>query len=86
MAVLCSPGVRVWDGEYPVKMHYHFRLPGKQLDISNHAYMQKMVEDGLVNAGVIPGDEPRYVCDLRITAEQIGKDEEGEVLVEISPA
>jgi len=86
MAVICAPTTKPWPGPFPVAMHYHFRLQGSRLDISNHAYMLKMVEDGLVTAGVLPGDEPKYVADIRITAEKIGKDEFDTVEVTISPA
>lgn len=43
----------VWEGTYPVACHYHFKIIGNRLDISNHAYMLKMVEDALVHAGVL---------------------------------
>lgn len=67
-------------------MHYHFRLRGSRLDISNHAYMQKMCEDALVAAGVLPNDDPKHVGSITITAEKAGKSEPEEVTVEIAPA
>jgi hypothetical protein len=69
-------------GPFPVHVHYHFRLHGTPLDISNHAYMQKMVEDGLVHAGVLPDDTPKYVAGITVTAE---KDQADEVDVTITP-
>jgi hypothetical protein len=71
-----------YTGTFPVHMHYHFRLHGTPLDISNHAYMLKLVEDGLVAAGILPGDEPKYVSCITITAE---KDQADEVDVTITP-
>jgi hypothetical protein len=71
-----------YDGPFPVHCHYHFRLHGTPLDISNHAYMQKMVEDGLVGAGILPGDDPKYVGSITITSE---KDDADEVDVTITP-
>jgi len=73
-----------WTGDFPIKCHYHFRLRGSRLDISNHAYMLKMIEDALVLAEVIPGDEPKYVSQISITAEKVGKDEDETVTVELS--
>ena len=75
LAVMCAPTVRPYEGTYPVKMHYHFRIQGSRLDISNHAYMLKMVEDGLVQCGVIPGDEQKYVAEISMTAEKADFDE-----------
>lgn len=72
-----------YDGPFPVHCHYHFRLAGSRLDLSNHAYMLKMIEDGLVNCGVLPGDEPKYVCSYSVSAEKIGKANENEVHVTI---
>lgn len=71
-----------YTGNFPVHMHYHFRLHGTRLDISNHAYMLKMIEDGLVAGGVLPGDEPKYVAGISITSE---KDQADEVDVTITP-
>jgi hypothetical protein len=58
-------------GALPVQAHYHFKVKGSKLDISNHAYMLKMTEDALVAAGVLPGDEQKYVSKVTITGEQI---------------
>lgn len=71
-----------YKGTFPVHCHYHFRLHGTRLDISNHAYMLKMVEDGLVAVGIIPGDEPKYVASITITSE---KDQADEVDITITP-
>jgi hypothetical protein len=85
LAVMCSPGTWPYTGDFPVSMHYHFRLHGSRLDISNHAYMLKMLEDGLVAHGVLPGDEPKYVGQITISAEQTDKDEFDTVTVTITP-
>lgn len=69
-------------GPYPVHMHYHFRVPGKKLDISNHAYMLKMVEDALVHANIIEEDNQKYVTGISISAE---KDTDTAVDVTITP-
>ena len=79
-----KPRPEAFAGPYPVHVHYHFRLAGPRLDISNHAYMLKMVEDGLVKCGVLPGDEPKYVGSYSVTGEKIAKAGQNEVEVSIS--
>lgn len=73
-----------WTGDFPVSVHYHFRLKGTALDISNHAYMLKMVEDGLVACGVFPDDTPQYVASINVTGEKIKTGDEV-VTVTIKP-
>ena len=73
-----------YDGALPVRAHYHFKTKGSKLDISNHAYMLKMTEDALVAAGVIPGDDPKFVGKITITGEQI-KTGWDEVTVTLQP-
>lgn len=68
-AVLAS-NIPRYHGAYPVRMRYHFRVPGTKLDISNHAYMLKMVEDALVHAKIIEEDDQRYVREITITSEK----------------
>jgi hypothetical protein len=77
-----SANPKPYTGIFPVHMEYHFRLHGRALDVSNHAYMLKMVEDALVHAGVIPDDTPKYVASITITAEKSKADE---VDVQITP-
>lgn len=85
LAVLSAKPKR-YEGAFPVHCHYHFRLRGTQLDIVNHSYMVKMGEDALVAAGVLPGDDPKYVGRITITAEKVGKGEEEDVVVEFKSA
>lgn len=75
---------RVYRGAFPVSAHYHFRLRGPLLDVSNYAYMIKLIEDALVASGVLPDDGPKYVGSITITGEKISKDEKDEVVVELS--
>lgn len=46
---------------FPARMAYTFFLPGKQMDVSNLGLMIKLLEDGLVQEGVLPDDGPEYV-------------------------
>lgn len=73
-----------WEGSYPVACHYHFRLSGSRLDVSNHAYMVKMVEDGLVANEVLPDDDQKYVAQISVTTEYVKKGEPNEVDVTLS--
>lgn len=85
MAVRASkPRPQPFSGPYPVHVHYHFKLAGPRLDMSNHSYMLKMVEDGLVHCGVLPGDEPKYVGSYSVSGEKIDKAGANEVVVEIN--
>lgn len=86
LAVMSAKGLRPYEGTFPVHVHYHFRLAGSKLDISNHAYMVKMVEDGLVANGVLPDDDPRYVGQITVTGEKVEKWEDDEVSVTFARA
>lgn len=44
--------------------------------------MLKMIEDGLVHAGIIPDDTPKYVAGITVTSE---KSQADEVDVTITP-
>lgn len=83
LAVLSSKPKK-YTGPFPVHVRYHFKLSGPSLDISNHAYMQKMVEDGLVACEVLPEDDQKFVSGITITAEKIAKGEDMEVVVRLS--
>lgn len=84
MAVLASKIDR-YEGEYPLHIHYHFKLTGTPLDIDNHAYMEKMVADALVANGVIPDDTQQYIGARTTTAEKLKKGEMDMVEVELIP-
>jgi hypothetical protein len=84
-AITFAPRITEYTGKYPVYVHYHFRLAGTALDISNHAYMVKLVEDSMVKHGVIKGDQPKYVAGIFTTAEKVPLHSLDEVEVTISP-
>lgn len=65
-----------YEGPFPVHAYYHFKLRGTRLDTSNHAYMLKMAEDALVAAGILPGDDPKYVGPITISGERTTGSEE----------
>lgn len=72
-AVAYLPHAKPYKGKYPVHVHYHFLLAGTALDISNHGYMVKLVEDSLVKKGVLKGDQPKYVAGITVTAEKVSQ-------------
>lgn len=54
--------ISAYSGAFPCHIEYRFKLHGKRLDSSNLAYMTKLLEDGMVQCGVIPDDSPKYVA------------------------
>lgn len=71
-----------YSGPFPVDCRYHFHLHGKQLDSSNTAFLMKLVEDGLVQAGVIPDDTRQYVRWVSMTSSKAKASENQRVEVE----
>jgi hypothetical protein len=51
-----------------VSIDFAFGWKGRVLDCSNCFFMAKMIEDGLVKAGVLKDDSPDYVEGLRVTS------------------
>jgi len=47
--------------KYPVSITYIFTFRRNALDSSNCAFMAKMIEDALVQMGVLVDDTPKYV-------------------------
>ena len=58
----------------PVAIFFTFSFKGKLLDCSNCTFMAKMIEDGLVCAGIIKDDSPKYVEEIRIVSKKGEKD------------
>lgn len=64
LAAVRSQQIKAVDSSnYPVRVKYEFCLAGV-LDVSNTFSMVKLVEDGLVKAGVIVGDSQKYVKEI----------------------
>lgn len=70
-----------WTGNFPVDVRYTYRMHGKAMDSTNAVFMGKALEDALVEYGVIPGDDPKYV---RWSCHMTEQSEENEVLVQIT--
>lgn len=85
IAVLASQ-IAPYSGSFPVDCRYHFKLKGPLLDSSNTSFLQKLVEDGLVQAGVLPEDNRKYVRWVSCLSDKAAKGEFDSVEVEISPA
>lgn len=47
--------------EYPVDITYVFNFKGNPLDTTNCTFMVKMIEDGLVQAGLLADDDPTHI-------------------------
>jgi hypothetical protein len=54
----------------PYEVHYHFRIWGAQMDLSNLMGMVKPLEDGLVKCGVFEDDNPGIIAKMTITEEK----------------
>lgn len=85
IAVLAAK-IAPYEGLFPIDCAYHFKLNGTLLDSSNTAFMQKLVEDGLVQAGIIPDDSRKYVRWVAKLSDKCAKGEYDSVEVTFSPA
>lgn len=47
--------------EYPIIIHYDWHFVNNPLDTLNCAYMAKMLEDGMVHAGILEDDSTKFV-------------------------
>ena len=84
--MVIASNIKPYTGPFPVDCSYHFKLKGKLLDSSNTIFMQKLVEDGLVRAGVLPDDSRTYVRWVGALSDKAAKGEDNIVTVEFSPA
>jgi len=70
--------ISAFSGPFPCRVEYRFKLKGKPLDASNLAFCAKLVEDGLVQCGIIPDDSPQYVKSVTLVTAK------GEDVVEVT--
>ena len=60
----------------PVMIAFHFTMPRKgALDASNCAYMAKMIEDCMVDHGMIEDDNVNFVKGIHLTNTVVQKKE-----------
>lgn len=58
--------LRTWKAQnLPVTLSYRWYTVDLRKDCDNVAYAQKYVQDGLVEAGVLPNDSRKYVSGFR---------------------
>ena len=69
--------------EYPVKIHYDYHFTGTPLDSLNTALISKMIEDGMVHAGVLEKDDPKYVKRSILDSQKSKKYKHDTVVVRI---
>lgn len=66
--------------EFPVRITYSFEWKSRPLDTTNQFFMIKLIEDGMVHAGILPDDSIAYVYE---TTSRSQKGEEDVVTVSI---
>jgi hypothetical protein len=75
-----------YDGVFPIRLEFHFHTTTRQ-DINNHAYVyEKMLTDIMVEEGVIPGDDPRYITGYSIDMTQTRDETETRIDITFVPA
>lgn len=57
--------LKLEESSFPICIEYTFEWKTKPLDSTNQTFMIKLIEDGLVNAGILPDDDHRYVRETR---------------------
>lgn len=71
--------------EYPVTIHYDWHFTKKPLDTLNCAFMSKMIEDGMVHAGVLDADDTLYVRRSILDSQKSDRYEHDTVVVRVTP-
>lgn len=72
--------------KFPVDIVYDFYWKGRALDSSNQSFMGKMMEDGLVQIGLLPDDTPTYVKSSKYITSKADKTDEDCVFITIEPS
>jgi len=70
-AMLQYKGIKVYT---PALLSFTFTFKGKVLDWTNCSFMAKSLEDGMVNARMLPNDTPDYVFAGIIKAKKGDRD------------
>lgn len=55
---------------FPVTLSFVFKFKGRLLDVSNCAYMVKLIEDALVVNGILPSDTVHHVSKIECSVEK----------------
>lgn len=71
--------------DYPVTIHYDWHFTKNPLDTLNCAFMSKMIEDGMVHAGVLEADDPKYVRRSTLESHKSDKYARDTVVVSVTP-
>jgi Holliday junction resolvase RusA-like endonuclease len=69
--------------EGKVYLNFIFSFKGRTLDHLNCSHMAKMIEDGLVRAGILIDDNIKYVESVTIKSQKGEKDEAVVEIIEI---
>ena len=66
---------------FPVDVEYIFYLRGKLLDAMNLSAMAKMIEDGLVHAGLMKDDSKKWVNSVKLQCERLPKGDDPHCII-----
>lgn len=65
--------IKLDESRFPVTITYRFEWHKHPLDSTNQTFLIKLIEDGLVNAGILPDDDHKYVKETR-SITQVNKE------------
>lgn len=61
--------------DYPVTLSFIFNWKSRALDCSNTFFCAKLLEDALVQMGVLKDDSPQYVFEVSVISQKGERDE-----------
>jgi len=70
--------------DYPVVITYDYHWTKNPLDSLNSALISKLIEDGMVHAGVLEDDSPKFVRESRLRTQKSDKYKHDTVVITIS--
>ena len=70
MKIACIGLKRFKAIENPVVVNAKFFLKGRLLDCSNTSYMYKLLEDCIVEYGILPDDSPKWVKSITLESKK----------------
>lgn len=73
-AALPADGVPVFEGAVSIEITPSLGKRCRARDVSNYSYAAKLIEDGLVYAGVLRGDEADKVASMTLRAPIVDRD------------
>ena len=71
--------------QYPVTIHYDWHFTGTALDTLNCSFMSKMLEDGMIHAGILEQDSTKFVRRSVLDSQKSSAYKNDTVIVTITP-